>query len=138
MDKKISLTNFLTDLRVRNYTIFSQEEIVENLNDRGFETSVVEVGEMFRNLERLSYVKKASKSDSGFRMVNATSSISFSGCVWCGATATPNYEERKVIFETKTGYQETKLVALNTDRVCKSCSVSEEFVEEEGDLYGEK
>ena len=93
---------------------------------------------MFRNLERLSYVKKASKSDSGFRMVNATSSISFSGCVWCGATATPNYEERKVIFETKTGYQETKLVALNTDRVCKSCSVSEEFVEEEGDLYGEK
>ena len=138
MDKKISLTNFLTDLRVRNYTIFSQEEIVENLNDRGFETSVVEVGEMFRNLERLSYVKKASKSDSGFRMVNATSSISFSGCVWCGATATPNYEERKVIFETKTGYQETKLVALNTDRVCKSCSVSEGFVEEEGDLYGEK
>jgi arginine repressor len=138
MDSKISLTNFLTDLRVRNYTIFSQEEIVENLNDRGFETSVVEVGEMFRNLERLSYVKKASKSDSGFRMVNATSSISFSGCVWCGATATPNYEERKVIFETKTGYQETKLVALNTDRVCKSCSVSEEFVEEEGDLYGEK
>ena len=136
MDKKISLTNFLTDLRVRNYTIFSQEEIVENLNDRGFETSVVEVGEMFRNLERLSYVKKASKSDSGFRMVNATSSISFSGCVWCGATATPNYEERKVIFETKTGYQETKLVALNTDRVCKSCSVSEEFVEEEGGIYG--
>ena len=76
MDKKISLTNFLTDLRVRNYTIFSQEEIAENLNDRGFETSVVEVGEMFNKLERLSYVKKASKSSSGFRMVNATHSIS--------------------------------------------------------------
>ena len=137
MDSKISLTNFLTDLRVRNYTIFTQEEIVENLNDRGFEASVVEVGEMFRNLERLSYVKKASKSGSGFRMVNATQSISFTGCVWCGATATPNYEERKVIFGTKLIIPETKLVATNTDRFCKSCSVSEEFVEGEGDLYGE-
>ena len=137
MDSKISLTNFLTDLRVRNYTIFTQEEIVENLNDRGFEASVVEVGEMFRNLERLSYVKKASKSGSGFRMVNATQSISFTGCVWCGANATPNYEERKVIFGTKLIIPETKLVATNTDRFCKSCSVSEEFVEGEGDLYGE-
>ena len=137
MDRKISLTNFLTDLRVRNYTIFTQEEIVENLNDRGFEASVVEVGEMFRNLERLSYVKKASKSGSGFRMVNATHSISFTGCVWCGATATPNYEERKVMFGTKLLIPETKLVATNTDRICKSCSVSEEFVEGEGDLYGE-
>ena len=137
MDRKISLTNFLTDLRVRNYTIFTQEEIVENLNDRGFEASVIEVGEMFRNLERLSYVKKASKSSSGFRMVNATHSISFTGCVWCGATATPNYEERKVMFGTKLLIPETKLVATNTDRICKSCSVSEEFVEGEGDLYGE-
>ena len=137
MDRKISLTNFLTDLRVRNYTIFTQEEIVENLNDRGFEASVVGVGEMFRNLERLSYVKKASKSSSGFRMVNATHSISFTGCVWCGATATPNYEERKVIYGTKLLIPETKLVATNTDRVCKSCSFSEEFVEENGDLYGE-
>ena len=137
MDRKISLTNFLTDLRVRNYTIFTQEEIVENLNDRGFEASVIEVGEMFRNLERLSYVKKASKSSSGFRMVNATHSISFTGCVWCGATATPNYEERKVMFGTKLLIPETKLVATNTDRICKSCSVSEEFVEGEGDRYGE-
>ena len=137
MDKKISLTNFLTDLRVRNFTIFSQEEIVENLNERGYEASVVEVGEMFRNLERLSYVKKASKSSSGFRMVNATHSISFTGCVWCGATATPNYEEREVIFGTKLLIPETKLVATNTDRICKSCSFSEEFVEEKGDLYGE-
>ena len=137
MDRKISLTNFLTDLRVRNYTIFSQKEIVENLNERGYESSVVEVGEMFRNLERLSYVKKASKSSSGFRMVNTTHSISFTGCVWCGATATPNYEERKVIFGTKLLIQETKLVAINTDRICKTCSVSEEFVEEEGDIYGE-
>jgi len=137
MDKKISLTNFLTDLRVRNYTIFSQEEIAENLNERGFETSVVEVGEMFSNLERLSYVKKASKSSSGFRMVNATHSISFTGCVWCGATATPNYEEREVIFGTKLLIPETKLVATNTDRICKSCSFSEEFVDGESDLYGE-
>ena len=137
MDKKISLTNFLTDLRVRNFTIFSQEEIVENLNERGYEASVVEVGEMFSKLERLSYVKKASKSSSGFRMVNATHSISFTGCVWCGATATPNYEERKVMFGTKLLIPETKLVATNTDRICKSCSFSEEFVEEKGDLYGE-
>ena len=137
MDKKISLTNFLTDLRVRNYTIFSQKEIAENLNERGYEASVVEIGEMFNNLERLSYVKKASKSSSGFRMVNATHSISFTGCVWCGATATPNYEERKVIYGTKLLIPETKLVATNTDRICKSCSVSEEFVEGEGDLYGE-
>ena len=137
MDKKISLTNFLTDLRVRNFTIFSQEEIVENLNERGYEASVVEVGEMFSKLERLSYVKKASKSSSGFRMVNATHSISFTGCVWCGATATPNYEERKVMFGTKLLIPETKLVATNTDRICKSCSISEEFVEEKGDLYGE-
>ena len=137
MDRKISLTNFLTDLRVRNYTIFSQKEIVENLKERGVEASVVEVGEMFRNLERLSYVKKASKSSSGFRMVNPTHSISFTGCVWCGATATPNYEERKVVFGTKLLIPETKLVTTNTDRICKSCSVSEEFVEGEGDLYGE-
>ena len=137
MSSKISLTNFLTDLRVRNYTIYSQEEIAENLNDRGFETSVTEVREMLSNLERLSYVKKAAQSSSGFRMVNTTHSISFTGCVWCGATATPNYEEREVIFGTKLLIPETKLVATNTDRICKSCSVSEEFVDGESDLYGE-
>ena len=137
MASKMSLTDFLTDLRVRNYTIFTQEEITTNLNDRGFEASIVEVGEMFSKLERLSYVKKASKSSSGFRMVNATTPTSFTGCVWCGATATPNYEERKIIFGTKLLIPETKLVATNTDRVCKSCSFSEEFVEEKGDLYGE-
>jgi hypothetical protein len=70
-------------------------------------------------------------------MVNPTQSISFTGCVWCGTTATPNYEERKLVFGTKLLIPETKLVATNTDRVCKSCSFSEEFVEEEGDLYGE-
>ena len=116
-------------MRVRNYTIFTQEEITDKLGERGFEASRFEVKEMLSNLERLSYVKRA-LTNSGYRMVNATRSISFTGCVWCGSVATPNYERREVTFGTKSGYQETKLVATNTDRVCKSCSVSEDFVEE--------
>ena len=132
MLNSISLTNFLIDLRTHNYTIYSPAEITDKLQDRGFETSTLEIREMLRNLERLSYVKRAA-TNSGYRMVNATQSISFTGCVWCGAAATPNYEERKVTFGTKSGYQETKLVATNTDRICKSCSVSEEFVEDNFD-----
>jgi len=98
MSNKISLTDFLTDLRARNYTICTQDEITDMLGERGFETSFFEVGYMLTKLERLSYVKKAAKSNSGYRMVNCTQSISFSGCVWCGSVAT------------------------NIDRICKSCS----------------
>lgn len=98
MNNKISLTNFLTDLRVRNYTIYTQDEITDKLGERGIEASKYEIQEMLSNLERLSYVKKAAESNSGYRMVNCTQSISFTGCVWCGSVAT------------------------NIDRICKSCS----------------
>ena len=132
----ITLTQLLLDLRSRGYIHCSTETVASNFESRGYNVTTEDIKEMMSALERLCYVKKA-QTEIGFRMVNPTQSISFTGCVWCGAVATPNYEERKVIFGTSTGYQETQIVATNTDRVCKSCSVSDEFVEEEGDLYGE-
>jgi hypothetical protein len=132
----ITLTQLLLDLRSRGYIHCSTETVASNFESRGYSVTTEDIKEMMSSLERLSYVKKA-QTESGFRMVNPTQSISFTGCVWCGTTATPNYEERKLVFGTKLLIPETKLVATNTDRVCKSCSVSEEFVEEEGDLYGE-
>lgn len=89
MDTTISLTDFLIEIRSRNFVHMSREEIAQSLNKRGFSDSVYDVENKLGTLGRLYYITRDS-TKSGYRLVNPTLTTSFNGCVWCGRATARN------------------------------------------------
>ena len=86
---KLTLTGLLNDIRCRGYIYHDTNTLTDLYKAQGYDVTNFEITKMLRELQFLNYITIAD-TNSGYRLVNPSVTISFVGCVWCGSTSYSN------------------------------------------------